>query len=127
MHEEFIKKFIQPIYNEVLDYTSTIQKKFHLLHEENERITRLKKVHRDAIEILTHVKKLISEISHHEGDYNNVLNNEYLKLKCSIIELLRFFLHHHDELFFEECKTLLDSVKSEAETQDVNLILNIDD
>jgi phosphate:Na+ symporter len=125
-HKEFIRTRIQPIYSEVLSYASAIQEKFELSADDNERVTRLKKVHRDAIEILVHVKKLKSEIGSHIDDNNAFLDKEYLKLKCAVIELLRLYLRENDELFYRECNTLLGGVKSKAETQDVNLILDID-
>ena len=125
-HKKFIRTHIQPIYSEVLNYASTIQEKFKLSAEDNERVTRLKKVHRDAIEILVHVKKLKTEIGSHEKENNTFLDEEYLKLKCAVIELLRLYLSENDELFYKECNTLLAGVKSKAETQDVNLILGID-
>ena len=125
-HKEFIRTRIQPIYNEVLDYASAIQQKFELSNEDNERVTRLKKVHRDAIQILVHVKKLKSEVSHHEDDKNIVLNNEYLKLKCAVVELLRMFLRDNEELFIAQSNTLLGGAQSKAETKDINLLLDID-
>lgn len=125
-HKKFIKTRIQPIYTEVLNYTSTIQEKFQLAHEDNERVTRLIKIHRDAMEILRHVKTLKNEITKHIDANNIILNNEYLKLKSAVIELLRMFLNQDKELFFQECNTLLSGAKSSAETQDVNLILDID-
>lgn len=124
--KEFIKTRIQPIYSEVLDYASTIQEKFQLSHEDNERVTRLKKTHRDAMEILLHVKKLKNEISKHQDENNVVLNNEYIKLKCTVVELLRMFMRDNEELFLEESNTLLGGVQSKAETEDVNLLLDID-
>jgi phosphate:Na+ symporter len=125
-HKEFIRTRIQPIYTEVLEYASTIQEKFQLSHEDNERLTRLKKIHRDAMEILLHVKKLKSQISKHEAENNIVLNNEYIKLKCAVIELLRMFLNNNDELFIQECNTLLSGAESSAESKDVSLLLDID-
>lgn len=125
-HKDFIRTHIQPIYSEVLNYASTIQEKFQLSREDNERLTRLKKIHRDAMEILLHVKKLKNETNKHELENNPVLNNEFLKLKCAVIELLRTFLSNTDELFFQECETLLGGVKNTAETQDINLLLDID-
>jgi phosphate:Na+ symporter len=125
-YEVFIKTRIQPIYTEVLNFASSIQGKFQLTREDNERVTRLKKIHRDAMEILLHVKALTSEIAKHEGDNNSVLNNEYLKLQCTVIELLRLFLEDDEELFFQECNTLLCGIKSTAESQDITLLLDID-
>ncbi len=125
-HKRFIRKHIQPIYTEVLDYASDIQEKFQLSHEDNERVTRLKKTHRDAIEILIHIKRLKSEINKHEVENNIVLNNEYLKLKCTVIELLRMFMKENQDLFIEESNALLGGVQSKAETEDVNLLLDID-
>ncbi len=125
-HKTFIRTRIQPIYTEVLDYASEIQEKFSLTKEDNDRVTRLKKVHRDALDILAHIKTLKKEISKHSKDNNPVLNNEYLELKCAVIELLRLFLKENDALFIENSDTLLKGVQSKAETEDANLILGID-
>jgi phosphate:Na+ symporter len=124
--EDFIKTRIQPIYTEVLNFASSIQEKFQLSREDNERVTRLKKIHRDAMEILLHVKTLTSEITKHKADNNTVLNNEYLKLKCAVIELLRTFIKDDEEIFFQECDTLLGGIKSSAESDDNTLLLDID-
>jgi phosphate:Na+ symporter len=124
--EDFIKTRIQPIYTEVLNFASSIQEKFQLSREDNERVTRLKKIHRDAMEILLHVKTLTSEIAKHKSDKNSVLDNEYLKLKCAVIELLRTFLKDDEEIFFQECDTLLGGIKSSAESDDNTLLLDID-
>lgn len=125
-HKTFIKTRIQPIYTEVLDYASDIQELFQLSREDNDRVTRLKKVHRDALDILGHVRTLKKEMSKHKADNNLVLENEYLKLKCAVIKLLRLFLKENDKLFMEESNTLLGGVQSNAETEDANLILDID-
>lgn len=125
-HKTFIKTRIQPIYTEVLDYASDIQEKFQLTREDNDRVTRLKKVHRDALDILVHVRTLKKEISKHANDNNPVLDNEYMKLKCAVIELLRLFLNESDKLFITGSNTLLGGAQSKAETEDVNLILDID-
>jgi phosphate:Na+ symporter len=124
--KKFIETRIQPIYTEVLNYASTIQDKFQLSHEDNERLTRLKKIHRDAMEILLHVKKLKSQISKHQAENNDVLNEEYFKLKCAVIELVRMFLNNPDEIFIQECNTLLSGAESTAESKDVALLLDID-
>lgn len=77
-HKLFIKTRIQPIYTEVLDYASEIQEKFSLTKEDNDRVTRLKKVHRDALDVMSHVRILKKEMARHKDDNNPVLENEYI-------------------------------------------------
>jgi phosphate:Na+ symporter len=125
-YEKFISTRIQPIYSEVLQFASQIQEEFQLSKEDNDTVTKLKKIHRDAQDILSHIHAMNSEIKSHEKDQNPTLNQEYIKLKCAIIELLRSFLNSDEDVLFGQTITKLGKFKKAAKAKDVEILESID-
>ncbi len=125
--DEFLVLRITPIYRKVLKYASKIQQKFELSDKDQEKVTNLKRIHRDAGEILANIETLSTEIVKYSKDKNETLQRGYLELQASIIVLLRLLLSESET---HEETSKLDSIKSMEDyfrEQDVRLMSRVDE
>jgi phosphate:Na+ symporter len=124
--EDFIKTRIRPIFSSILKFASKIQEKFQLSQEDNDKVTYLKRINRYAHEIILHSKTLKKEINRYTDQKNKYLEEEYVKIQCALIELLRIFLTAFDDMNPEEKVLKLKELKRAAKNQDAEILKDID-
>jgi phosphate:Na+ symporter len=125
-HEDYIKTRIRPIFGSMLSFASKIQEKFQLSPEDNKKLSRLIRTNRDAQEILVYSKTLKKEIARYSDEKNKYLEEEYLRVQCAIIDLLRIFLTTFDEMTPGEKELKLKELKQFAKKGDADLLEDID-
>ncbi len=124
--EDFIKTRIRPIFSSILKFASKIQEKFQLSQEDNDKVTYLKRINRYAHEIILNSKILKKEINRYTDQKNKYLEEEYVKIQCALIELLRIFLTAFDDMNPEEKVLKLKELKRAAKNQDADILKDID-
>lgn len=124
--EDFLKNRIRPIFGSILKFEAKVQEKFTLSTEDNEKLNRLIRMNRDALEILQYSKTLKYEISRYAEEKNKYLDEEYIKIQKAVIEILRVFLTTFDEMTLEEKKQKLKELKLLAKKGDTDLLNDID-
>jgi phosphate:Na+ symporter len=125
--EEFLRLNLWPISSAILKYASRIQEKFVLSSEDNKTVTRLKRVNRDAREIIVNMQGIVHEIERHSVLKNPDLDAQYHKLQYIIIEMLRAFLAGEDKALSQDQRMMvLKKLRDVAKKDDVALLKDID-
>jgi phosphate:Na+ symporter len=125
--EDFLRTNLWPISSAILKYGSRIQEAFPLESEDNKKVTRLKRVNRDAREIIVNLQTILHEIDRHAVLKNQELDAQYHKLQHIIVEILRAFLAGEDHTLTHDQRIMvLENLRKVAKKEDVTLLRDID-